>query len=663
MAESVSPPAAKEPSAPTASSAPAAPAAPSAPSAPSVPAAPAAPAAPAPSAPSAPATHQPTGFRQSLTSRRRSSEKSQVPKPAGKELFYEAAEQTRYLLGADMAVIADLRSFRTSLHRDEKSQYFVAPQVGVSSDGDISPSVERRRDSAGNPRPLFEANRHLNILGESHCQELLANLMTSGASRPAFLESIVVKFLNEYNRTGQVIFHCDDVPDHPEGTVPEAKLRRIDPTHDPEKTGAFWSVLPPTTTAYAAVPFSDHDGESSLLLLVASSRPYFRFEESDRTFMASVGAICISTLLKRRVLDADAAKLSFVSRVSHELRTPLWAILAQLELIRMTLPEDALAKVDSLLQVAEACGDSLGTLLEDVLDFGKLSQTEPELVRSPVATTTATSQAAAAAAQKRPMRQFNLEALVIEVAIVSWKRRQRKDIIEMHAAEDRHGKAEEGPHPSLKILVDVDRRPEGWDAILDVAGLKRCAILQLEKRLWADGVTMTRILLNLVGNSLKFTREGRVVVSIKELPTPTPLAPPTGEEINPNVRWVEFTVEDTGCGMEDDWIQNDLVRGVSKGCQRSANHAVVCSSPLSSRRILSQSAPALACPSAAAVRLLAVSCLPLALTSARSRETDGWEDPGGIAGQCRHNDPGHSPDRAGSGPGDPAPAASTHSSH
>lgn len=42
--------------------------------------------------------------------------------------------------------------------------------------------------------------------------------------------------------------------------------------------------------------------------------------------MENTGAVIIGSLLRKRIIDADRAKLAFVSQISHELRTPLHGI-------------------------------------------------------------------------------------------------------------------------------------------------------------------------------------------------------------------------------------------------------------------------------------------------------------------------------------------------
>lgn len=75
----------------------------------------------------------------------------------------------------------------------------------------------------------------------------------------------------------------------------------------------------------ACLLFSRHQGSAHKNLLQ---------EPNDRRFAGSVGAIIVGSLLRQRAIEADLAKLRFVSHVSHELRTPLHGCNSQIELIR-----------------------------------------------------------------------------------------------------------------------------------------------------------------------------------------------------------------------------------------------------------------------------------------------------------------------------------------
>ncbi|GAA6026671.1 hypothetical protein JCM10207_003402, partial [Rhodosporidiobolus poonsookiae] len=63
---------------------------------------------------------------------------------------------------------------------------------------------------------------------------------------------------------------------------------------------------------------------------------------------------------------------------------------------------------------------------------------------------------------------------------------------------------------------------------------------------------LKRVLLNLVGNSVKFTKEGEVKLTLRELG----IIPSSSRNRDKTTRIVSITVRDTGCGMSADFLNN-----------------------------------------------------------------------------------------------------------
>ncbi|KIY43755.1 hypothetical protein FISHEDRAFT_77692 [Fistulina hepatica ATCC 64428] len=307
-----------------------------------------------------------------------------------------------------------------------------------------------------------------------------------------------------------VIVHNSDqsIPRTTQNLSPE-EYHRIDSffTEYPEGT-MFWEIVPrafrrllPSHLQCAlVVPIYNVDKRPFAILCAYNDaehpHPYVR-------------VIILSAVLKRRINLADKAKGLFISNISHELRTPLYGILAAAELLIDT-PLSPLQQ--SFLKTVQACGNSLVETVNHVLDFTKLSGNAKaggvENVIVPC--------------------EVNMTQLVEEAIDGCWVgHRARTRIM---AGSSAIGNIYEPPKQDLtaptfpagkhvETVVDIGLREQGWNVVCERSGLRR-------------------VLMNIFGNSLKFTSDGFIHVLLRELPS-KPGDPPNRVQ-------VELAVIDTG---------------------------------------------------------------------------------------------------------------------
>lgn len=170
----------------------------------------------------------------------------------------------------------------------------------------------------------------------------------------------------------------------------------------------------------------------------------------------------------RQVEEASRHKSEFLANMSHELRTPLNAILGFTELIQDGIYGEVSEKVTQQLARVQANGRHLLGLINDVLDLSKIEAGQLELQRGPVALGDVVRAVESGTAGLALAKDL---ALVVELA------------------------------PGLPVVEADERR-------------------------------ITQVLLNLVGNAIKFTGTGTVTISTRQ----------AGET-------VEISVQDTGPGI------------------------------------------------------------------------------------------------------------------
>lgn len=246
-------------------------------------------------------------------------------------------------------------------------------------------------------------------------------------------------------------------------------------------------------------------------------------EGYELQFLRAIGVIILSAVLRRRMVLADRSKSVLISSVSHELRTPLHGILAAAELLKDTpLDHDQQA----YLATVATCGMQLIETVNHVLDFTKLSGATKN----------------GATTRQIKFSTVNL-AQVIEQTVESCWMGQRARA--MQVGDSDLGSFYAPPPLSLlpydqrvnisrnlsgvETVIDIGLRAKGWNVVCESGGLRR-------------------ILMNLYGNSLKFTKEGYVQVILRE-----------GQHSPGAKRFpVELSVVDTGKGIGKDFLKDQL---------------------------------------------------------------------------------------------------------
>ncbi|GAA6032936.1 hypothetical protein JCM8097_000055 [Rhodosporidiobolus ruineniae] len=459
-----------------------------------------------------------SNLRQTANSRRPSAATSpRPPAPSPTRDFSAATQQLAELTGASAAAIFDLRYFRAP-QRSESSLPNSSPLPSVASSSSSlgagrtistsaspvsSPGTGTGDDASSQPDSLegeatdgfVRAPRTDKFpvgLGKVHLLGGAGRAVdwTAQASSP-LLPKAICEALKHFYTTGQTDF--DSSTSH----------------------SAFRDLLPRSASATQIVPIFDVDSSPAILLVVTSLEPYFRFDESDRQFVRNVGAVAFSALLRQRALEAEKAKLSFISTISHELRTPLHGINSQIELLREFSSPEQLLQIAPLLDVADVCLESLRDVLDDTLDFSKLSNNSPEEIE---------------AATQRSLAKHDLAQIAEDVCKAVWVKKKRVDLVSADAAAAA-GRGPQSPQGKVDVILEIEERKGGWGVWVDAGGLKR-------------------VILNILGNSVKFTSHGSVKLTLSEVPTPSGL---------PNHNIVQLTVSDTGRGMSEDFLRQGLL--------------------------------------------------------------------------------------------------------
>ena len=179
--------------------------------------------------------------------------------------------------------------------------------------------------------------------------------------------------------------------------------------------------------------------------------------------------------LNQELAQTSKAKSEFLANMSHELRTPMNAILGFIEMVLDGLYGDVPAEIKEPLADIQVNGRHLLRLINDVLDLSKIEAGRMELA----------------------LGEYSVRE-VVDIVYVSLR--------SLAAEKD------------LAFVIDV---PDN----LPVA--------------YGDNGRLTQSLMNLAGNAIKFTRQGRVEIGVKLV----------GSELI-------YRVSDTGMGIPKEELEN-----------------------------------------------------------------------------------------------------------
>lgn len=185
------------------------------------------------------------------------------------------------------------------------------------------------------------------------------------------------------------------------------------------------------------------------------------------------------------LLRANRAKNEFLANVSHELRTPLNAIVGFTELLRDGVYGELSPRQALPVQRIEASANQLRDLVERILDLARISSGRLEVHREPI-----------------DLRPFLIE-LATEVEPLAKER---------------------GLALSLTLGATLPR-------------------------VHTDPTHLRHIVLNLLGNAVKFTPAGTVTIRTRANGAPGAADPTLGKPPRPGAAWIAVQVADTGIGI------------------------------------------------------------------------------------------------------------------
>lgn len=195
---------------------------------------------------------------------------------------------------------------------------------------------------------------------------------------------------------------------------------------------------------------------------------------------------------------ASKAKSDFLANMSHEIRTPLNSIIGFSEILSEQFQEDT--KLFEYVKGIKNAGKNLLEILNDILDLSKIEAGKFQINKNPT----------------------GIKLLVEEAAhIFDYKIKERN------------------------LFMDININPELSEQIL-----------------YIDEVRLRQVLFNIIGNSVKFTHEGEVTITVDFQQT-----------INPDYIHLIIKVADTGIGINEENLKKIFQPFEQAHCQTNRKYA------------------------------------------------------------------------------------------
>ncbi|RFN51906.1 atpase-like, ATP-binding domain protein [Fusarium flagelliforme] len=246
----------------------------------------------------------------------------------------------------------------------------------------------------------------------------------------------------------------------------------------------------------------------------------------ELSYLRALGSVLMAEVSFIKVREIELSKLDVLDSISHELRSPLHGIFFGAGILRS---KDLSASQEDALLSIEACSRTLLDTIDQILDWSKINHFTSSLATGPEYTHTKVDNRAL-----RISRNNSAEAGMMSIASDADLPRLVEDVVEsVHVGHEfqklSFGQTEQANLTKDPVKLVVHFEPgDNW-------------------RFHVQPGAIRRIIMNVLGNALRFTSSGSIYIKMEQSATD-----------DPTVRLVKLIIADTGCGMTREFLTNDL---------------------------------------------------------------------------------------------------------
>lgn len=274
---------------------------------------------------------------------------------------------------------------------------------------------------------------------------------------------------------------------------------------------------------------------------------------SELAFLEAFSKLIAAEVMNLEVSQADKAKSDALGSLSHELRSPLHGVILSTDLLNDT---DLNIFQGNAVHTIETCSRTLLDTLEHLLDYSKINSFAAK--KATVSTESGGRSKRSKTnifGKKLLSRHMRLDALIEDVVESVFA-----GFVFQHMSLDQLSKQIKSHHIDIAANNRLDAElameqlsPSLNDANGNQIEFKNISVYtsidpNYDWMFYIHPGAIRRIMMNLLGNSLKYTTVGTIRVSLSQ----------AASRRSPTERSVTLTVHDTGKGMSEDYLRHKL---------------------------------------------------------------------------------------------------------
>lgn len=493
------------------------------------------------------------------------------------QAFSRAANLIRESIGTEGVIFLDAQSDRFRRKDDQSGHRMSDP--GLSSDPSSSgestdSSSPLKHDSTPTSSDAEEDTSPLSLcLGFSNSSGSSINNDTMTGPPSMVHEALFTSLLRRYPR-GKIFTYDANKAVSDESDSSTRKTPGVEPTFKPyprrpssnkkssssfQKDAKNLIKIFPQARSILLLPIWDSDKRRCFAgILVWTNNPELVFTFENELMYVSAFANSIMAEINRLDVEmADKAKTRLLSSITHELRTPLHGILGTADILSDTAMN---ALQHGMVHTVESCGRTLLDTINNLLDLAFLGQNRNHSRKKPgdkhlPASEEGSRERSKKRGEKTASSHVKLDAVLEEVA---------ESVFAGYSFYN---------HPKMRppALTDSSSRSAGQTSGSNQVGPRASEVtvifdIQPDTE-WAFNThpgAWRRILMNIFGNALKYTKSGYIYIGLKSSEATEHrggklLTPDSSEDQEAKFE-VTLVVKDTGKGIGSEYLQTDLFK-------------------------------------------------------------------------------------------------------